>query len=99
MLCRLRRCLESSRHWSVDYSRLNRNTDGRDWTVPAMRRRDDLVRFYGLLTHLEDSLRGTRKLADCNGRMKWPERGMYFFMEEGEQRTDSGTGLRIVRVG
>ena len=31
--------------------------------------------------------------------MDWPLRGIYFFMEEGERRTDTGTGLRIVRVG
>jgi hypothetical protein len=31
--------------------------------------------------------------------MAWPQRGVYFFMEEGEHRTDSGEGLRIVRVG
>jgi len=31
--------------------------------------------------------------------MSWPTRGVYFFMEEGEARTDSGSGLRIVRVG
>jgi hypothetical protein len=31
--------------------------------------------------------------------MDWPQRGVYFFMEEGERRTDSGDGLRIIRVG
>ena len=31
--------------------------------------------------------------------MAWPERGVYFFFEPGEGRTDSGTGLRVVRVG
>ena len=31
--------------------------------------------------------------------MNWPQRGVYFFMEDGELRTDSGEGLRIVRVG
>lgn len=38
-------------------------------------------------------------LADCHGRMAWPQRGVYFLMEEGERRTDTGDGLRIVRVG
>ena len=37
--------------------------------------------------------------AHCNGRMGWPERGLYFFFEDGEQRTTSGRGLRVVRVG
>jgi hypothetical protein len=31
--------------------------------------------------------------------MGWPERGVYFFRESGEHRTDSGMGPRIVRVG
>ena len=38
-------------------------------------------------------------LADCNGRMNWPTRGIYFFCEAGEARSSSGAGLRIVRVG
>lgn len=31
--------------------------------------------------------------------MHWPQRGVYFFMEDGETRSDTGTGSRIVRVG
>ena len=31
--------------------------------------------------------------------MNWPSRGVYFFFEEGEQRTTSGSGRRVVRVG
>ncbi len=31
--------------------------------------------------------------------MKWPERGVYFFFEPGEARSDTGEGLRVVRVG
>jgi hypothetical protein len=31
--------------------------------------------------------------------MDWPQRGVYFFMEEGEHRSESGDGLRVVRVG
>ncbi|RDI53629.1 hypothetical protein [Microvirga subterranea] len=31
--------------------------------------------------------------------MDWPNRGVYFFMEDGETRSDSGSGPRIVRVG
>ena len=40
-----------------------------------------------------------RTLSACTGRMPWPKRGVYFFMEDGEIRSDSGSGLRIVRVG
>jgi hypothetical protein len=64
-----------------------------------LRRLDHLVRFYGLLEALERRIGGRRVLADCHGRMLWPQRGIYFFMEEGEHRTDTGDGLRIVRVG
>jgi hypothetical protein len=31
--------------------------------------------------------------------MAWPTRGVYFFFEDGERRTTSGSGPRIVRVG
>jgi hypothetical protein len=31
--------------------------------------------------------------------MKWPARGVYFFREAGESRSDTGEGLRVVRVG
>jgi len=31
--------------------------------------------------------------------MRWPLRGVYFFMENGESRTHTGEGSRIVRVG
>ena len=31
--------------------------------------------------------------------MEWPQRGVYFFMELGEVRRESGEGLRVVRVG
>jgi hypothetical protein len=62
-------------------------------------RLDDLVRFYSILDRLETMCGGSRLLADCQGRMDWPQRGIYFFMENGEIRTDSGFGLRIVRVG
>jgi len=31
--------------------------------------------------------------------MGWPQRGVYFFFENGEKRRESGSGLRVVRVG
>ena len=62
-------------------------------------RLDHLKRFYASLAVLEETLGGARRLSDCTGRMGWPKRGIYFFMESGEVRTDTGTGLRIVRVG
>lgn len=62
-------------------------------------RLDNLKRFYTVLTVLEKSLGGARRLSDCSGRMNWPGRGIYFFQEPGECRTDTGDGHRIVRIG
>jgi len=62
-------------------------------------RQKHLKRFYALLATLEERQGGARRLSDCSGRMGWPKRGIYFFQEPGESRTDTGNGLRIVRVG
>jgi hypothetical protein len=62
-------------------------------------RRERLVRFYSILGDLERKIGGARKLADCSGRMLWPKRGVYFVHEQGENRSDTGDGLRVVRVG
>lgn len=62
-------------------------------------RRDYLVTFYSLIDQLEFAIGGERRLADCSGRMNWPRRGVYFFRAEGESRSDTGNGPRIVRVG
>jgi hypothetical protein len=63
-------------------------------------RHGHLVRFYALLDRLERHTGGARRLCDCSGRrMDWPARGVYFFREPGESRTDTGQGPRIVRVG
>ena len=59
----------------------------------------DLKRFYRAIDTLRKALGGPRILAQCNGKLKWPERGVYFFMEEGELRSNTGKGARIVRVG
>lgn len=64
-----------------------------------MDRNADLVRFYALLDRLQERGVRARRLADCSGRMNWPRRGVYFFYEIGETRSDSGTGLRVVRIG
>ena len=49
----------------------------------------DTGRFYELLTRLERRVGGARTLATCDGRMDWPRRGVYFFFEEGEERSGS----------
>lgn len=64
-----------------------------------MSRLDHVKRFYELLSELEQRSSGIHRLADCHAQMPWPKRGIYFFMENGEIRRDSGSGLRIVRIG
>ena len=60
-------------------------------------RQQDIDRFYEFLHQLEDVLGGKRKLSFCNGRMIWPERGVYFFFEDGETRENGEP--RVVRIG
>jgi len=67
--------------------------------VRPLARLHDVVRFYDLLGDLSRSVGGSRRLANCNGRSGWPTKGVYFFFEDGEVRTSSGTGPRVVRVG
>lgn len=68
--------------------------------VSREERLEHLKRFYSLLDVLKDRPGGVRHLSECDGRgMWWPPRGVYFFMESSEKRTDSGKGQRIVRVG
>jgi len=59
----------------------------------------DLTRSYAILDRLEQGVGGARRLSSCDGRMDWPTRGVCFFFEPGEVRTDSGDGARVVRVG
>lgn len=56
-------------------------------------------RLYQLMEELERRLGGARTLINCDARMGWPERGVYFFFEPRELRGDGSGRLRIVRVG
>ena len=64
-----------------------------------MSRLEDLQRFYDILGRLEQKIGGARILANCSKDTGWPNRGVYFFHEPGEMRSDTGEGPRIVRVG
>ena len=64
-----------------------------------MSRLADLVRFYALLDRLEQRVGGTRVLANLGSFRDWPNCGVYLFFEPSEERSDSGEGPRIVRVG
>jgi hypothetical protein len=63
-----------------------------------MNRDITISRFYELLDDLERGIGGKRLLANCEGKMSWPKRGIYFFFEPGELRDTSDRG-RVVRVG
>ena len=72
------------------------------WLTRRAQRADvkaDLERFYALLKRLEQSLGTKRILCECTGKMDWPERGVYFFFEEGEFRSEHPDEPRVVRVG
>ncbi len=58
-----------------------------------------LKQWYALLDQLAARVGAARLISECSGKMNWPQRGVYFFQERGEDRTDSGDGQRIVRVG
>jgi hypothetical protein len=61
------------------------------------RAEEDLEALYDALSELRERLGGFRYLRECDGRMEWPARGVYFFFDERELR--SSPGLRVVRVG
>ena len=63
-----------------------------------MTRRQDLDRFYSQLTDLEETVGGQRQLGNCDGRMNWPDRGVYFFFHPTETRASSDQ-LRLTRIG
>lgn len=83
----------------LDERRMNYRRHEASYTFVSMQRRRDIIRFYGLLDLLEEKVGGKRGLRDCSGHMTWPRRGVYFFFEKGEIRSDSGKGERVVRVG
>jgi len=66
--------------------------------VNSNERTQAVQQFYILLDELEQRLGGKRLLKDCTST-GWPHRGMYFFFEPGEQRSVTGSGARVVRVG
>ncbi len=66
---------------------------------PYQSRLQDIQTFYEILDRLREKHGGYRTLADSHSGLDWPERGVYFFFEPGERRSDSGEGLRVTRVG
>ena len=62
-------------------------------------RQRDTERFYDLMARLEERVGPKRKLSECHWNMGWPRRGVYFFFEEAETRSNPNGRLRVVRVG
>jgi len=58
-----------------------------------------LDEFYELLAELEEGLGGKRKMRECQGQMRWPAMGVYFFFEPFEMRTSKPWFGRVTRVG
>lgn len=75
--------------------------DASTTTVPQENsdRSKDIRHFYELLDTLSLQHGGPRYLRDLGNHRDWPKRGIYFFFEDGELRSGSGSGLRITRVG
>jgi len=73
-----------------------------DYNLPRtgelMSCRDNLNNLYEILGDLRERVGGCRRLGECTVKIGWPERGMYFFFEDGEFREDQKT-LRVVRIG
>lgn len=57
-----------------------------------------LERLYAILGALADR-QGAPAFAELDGRMPWPQRGVYFVFEPGEVRSASSEVSRVVRVG
>jgi hypothetical protein len=58
--------------------------------------------FYSILKRLYVGQEGGRRLVDCSGKMDWPERGVYFFLDENDEAIVSGRRIgmpRVTRVG
>jgi hypothetical protein len=58
----------------------------------------DLMRFYRLMEELQALNGGLHRLASAKPDYSWPQRGVAWFYEKGESRSESGSGARIVRV-
>ena len=73
--------------------------EGRQMPNMNSERLGHLIRFYSIIEVLESNIGGAKRLTDCSGLMSWPKRGVYFFREPGENRTNTGEDPRVVRVG
>jgi len=67
--------------------------------VIVTERNPDIMRLYELLSRLANRVGGPRRLRDQRARRDLPLRGVYYFFEPGEFRSDRDDESRVVRVG
>ncbi len=67
--------------------------------MQSSQRLKDINSFYSILEELERKIHGKTTLSICTGYSSLPQRGVYFFFEIGQERKESGAGLRVTRVG
>ncbi len=60
---------------------------------------DDVVNLYKCIYRLAENTGGIRIFSECSGKMYWPQRGVYFFVDFNERSIVSKELPRIVRVG
>jgi len=67
--------------------------------VDNQQRLEHIVQFYALLDTLAQKIKGPLTLENFSIGSSWVTRGVHFFFEQGEHRSDSGEGLRVVHIG
>lgn len=61
-----------------------------------------ITNFYSALKTLYVAQEGGRRLVDCSGKLLWPHRGVYFFLDDAEEAQFHGRKFgmpRVARVG
>lgn len=70
-----------------------------DMYVKQAKHIEDVSRFYDGIFKLAKSTGGIRVFNECNGKMYWPRRGVYFIVDFNESHLVSNGFPRIVRIG
>lgn len=60
---------------------------------------EDIIGFYNRIYSLAENTGGILRFSECNGKMLWPKRGVYFIVDFHEKSLLSNGRPRIVRIG
>lgn len=60
---------------------------------------ENIMEFYNHIYNLAENTGGIFRFSECNGRMLWPKRGVYFIVDFHEKCLFSNGRPRIVRIG